>query len=96
LEHRFPPSNASYYIQLTGVAAISTDDVWAVGLYVRNVNNGSTLTMQWNGTSWNVVPSPYDREAIFYSIAVIPGTDQLGAVGEYAPAYNLTLIEHYC
>ena len=44
---------------LTGVSAVSADDVWAVGYYVAD--NGidlQTLTMHWNGSAWSVVPSP--------------------------------------
>jgi hypothetical protein len=42
---------------LYGVAAVSATDVWAVGTY----SNGSavaTLIERWDGTQWNLVPSP--------------------------------------
>jgi hypothetical protein len=46
-------------VQLNGVAAISANDVWAVG------HSGDpsfvplqTLTEHWNGTSWSIIPSP--------------------------------------
>src|SRR5438105_3935499 len=42
---------------LHGVAAVSANDVWAVGEY--NPGPGSrTLTLHWDGTSWSVIPSP--------------------------------------
>jgi hypothetical protein len=42
---------------LTGVAAISASNVWAVGYYFVGVNT-VTLIEHWDGTSWSVVPSP--------------------------------------
>ena len=44
---------------LNGVAAISANDVWAVGQYQNpSVQHFNTLTMHWNGTDWTVVSSP--------------------------------------
>ena len=42
---------------LLGVAVISTNDVWAVGIFFSN-GTQQTLTEHWNGTSWQVVKSP--------------------------------------
>src|SRR5437868_2907408 len=36
---------------LTGVAALSANDVWAVG------SDGKTLVEHWNGSAWSIVPS---------------------------------------
>ncbi|HLJ36107.1 MAG TPA: hypothetical protein VKU38_20785, partial [Ktedonobacteraceae bacterium] len=47
------PSPGLYSNDFYSVAAVSANDVWAVGYY-----DNSTLIEQWNGTSWNVVPSP--------------------------------------
>ncbi len=45
--------------ELYGVAAISTNDVWAVGYFV---NNPETMILplleHWNGTSWSVAQDP--------------------------------------
>jgi hypothetical protein len=46
---------------LTGVAARSATDIWAVGF--RQDHGGAipidrTLTEHWNGSAWSVVPSP--------------------------------------
>jgi hypothetical protein len=44
---------------LRGVAAISSNDVWAVGSFFDYSRGGySTLTMHWNGTQWTIIPSP--------------------------------------
>ena len=42
---------------LTGVTAVSSSDVWAVG-YSSSGTAYRTLVERWNGTSWAVVTSP--------------------------------------
>src|SRR5438270_11754958 len=45
--------------QLSGVAAVSASNIWAVGsYYAGSVKAGQTLIEHWNGTSWSVVKSP--------------------------------------
>jgi hypothetical protein len=57
--------------QLKGVAIISSNDAWAVGVYVnRSVNRFQNLAMHWDGAQWGVVPTPNPR----------PGSDQLKKV----------------
>jgi hypothetical protein len=48
-------SGSSY---LYDVAAISANDVWAVGNYTGGARPTSTLTMHWDGTQWTIVSSP--------------------------------------
>jgi hypothetical protein len=43
---------------LLGVAAVSVNDVWAVGYSASVVDPYQTLTMHWDGTSWSIVDSP--------------------------------------
>ncbi|MDQ2714320.1 MAG: hypothetical protein M3Z08_05380 [Chloroflexota bacterium] len=45
---------------LTGLAAISSNDVWAVGTFsngISSIAEGQELIIHWNGTSWSVVQS---------------------------------------
>jgi hypothetical protein len=42
----------------SGLTALSATDVWAVGSQTDASGNEATLTLQWNGTAWNTVPSP--------------------------------------
>jgi hypothetical protein len=43
---------------LSGVAAVSSSDVWAVGDFQNASNVFQTLAEHWDGTAWSVVPSP--------------------------------------
>jgi hypothetical protein len=54
------PTIAIPKVQLNGVSAASSSDVWAVG-YSYNPDCGlcaQTLIQHWDGSSWSVVPSP--------------------------------------
>ena len=77
---------------LTGIAAISTTDIWAVGSYTTRVGTVSstfTLTEHYNGTTWTVVASPNPGRSspingaaqVFNSVAVV-GPDDVWAVGQ--------------
>ena len=43
---------------LYGVAAIAPNDVWVVGYAVSLSTPYQTVTLHWNGTVWQIVPSP--------------------------------------
>jgi hypothetical protein len=57
-----PSPNANRLNFLRGVAAVASNNVWAVGDSVKDPFDGAsvyrTLIEHWNGTSWTVVPSP--------------------------------------
>jgi hypothetical protein len=88
--------------ELLGVAAISNNDVWAVGWsqdpggpqYVKR-----TLTQHFDGNSWNIVPSPNPSNDVvtqLYSVSAASAND-VWAVGSSHNG-NLpsrTLIEHW-
>src|SRR6266699_1475985 len=50
---------------LVGTVAVSTNNVWAVGLGI-NSSCGSTLILHWNGTQWSVVPSPNPGSTFYF------------------------------
>lgn len=58
------PNPSPYENHLQAVAAISTNNAYAVGYSVTGINKGSmvkrTLIEEWNGQQWNVVASPND------------------------------------
>jgi hypothetical protein len=71
---------------LYDVAAISPNDVWAVGYYYTSgaVAN-RTLTMHWDGAEWSSVPSPnhsFDTYNVLYALTALSTTD-IWAVGHY-------------
>ncbi len=92
---------------LSGVVALSKNNVWAVGnsFDSRNPNGVSaTLIEHWNGSNWSVVssPNPVGTYATLNSIARLPGTSSLVAGGYYTGpgstknyVVEQTLVEQY-
>ncbi len=94
------PNVGSYANYLDGVAAVSANNIWAVGAYNNSVN-WQILIEQWNGTNWNVVssPNPGTNSDFLRSVARVPRTNQVWAVGYDNTSSNgpyQTLIEFYC
>jgi hypothetical protein len=83
------PNPASALNILTGVAAISASDAWAVGHRVNSSGLGKTLTLHWNGSQWQVVasPSPSPRSNILRGVAAISARNAW-AVGNSADSSN--------
>ena len=82
---------------LNAVAAISANDVWAVGNYTDFNYNDQTIIEHWNGSSWNIVASPNPGPSYNHlnGITVLSASD-IWAVGEYYnSAGEQTLIEHW-
>ena len=56
------PSGGAGFTVLTGVDAVSSNDVWAVGNSCidcgTDTETQQTLIEHWNGSNWSVVPSP--------------------------------------
>lgn len=92
---------------LSGVVALSKDNVWAVGNSFDSSNpNGvsTTLIEHWNGKVWSVVssPNPNGTYATLNTIAHVPDTSNLLAGGFYAlpgstknNVVEQTLVEQY-
>jgi S-layer homology domain len=81
--------------RLNAVAALASNDVWAVGNYIRNDAIRQTLTMHWDGNAWTVVPSPDIHGGWLNDVAVVSASEAW-AVGFYGslPA-DRTLIMHW-
>lgn len=83
------------------VAAVSSNDVWAVGGECQDASFGGslsqTLAEHWDGTQWSVVATPHPNPiSILASVAVISSSD-VWAVG-YAghdPTTVQALAEHW-
>jgi hypothetical protein len=50
--------NVGVNSSLNGIAAISANDIVAVGTLTTSTGGTGTLIEQWNGTSWTIVSSP--------------------------------------
>jgi hypothetical protein len=85
--------------RLDAVTTLAANNAWAVG-YTQDPTTGSylTLTMQWNGAAWNVIPSanPGPASQFLYGVGAVPALD-LWAVGTQADPIStyLPLIERY-
>jgi hypothetical protein len=96
------PNIGTMSFPLYGVAAISANDVWAVGYSRYNPDPQSddhTLVLHWNGTNWSFEASPnlgtsHNR---LYAISA-RATNDIWAVGEYIAspgAATATLTLHW-
>jgi hypothetical protein len=52
-----PNPSTSFNVGLSGVAAVSANDIWAVGSFPV-IGGEQTLTEHWDGTSWSIIASP--------------------------------------
>jgi hypothetical protein len=62
---------------LRGIAAISANDIWAVGSFNKSSGGAATLTEHWDGTSWSIISSPNPGTAsnsLFAATALSDGT----------------------
>ena len=94
----FSPNPSINANSLRGVAAISASDVWAVGSYASSsTSTDQTLIEQWNGKSWNVIPSPNTGHADFLNGIAASSATNVWAVGFYqdSSSYDRTLIEQW-
>src|ERR1700693_3995832 len=61
------PNASAFHNDLTGVSAISSNDVWAVGTYqIDSSGNLQTFAEHWNGTIWSLDKSTFNPT--FFSI----------------------------
>jgi hypothetical protein len=91
-----PHRNGSINI-LSGVAAVSPTDVWAVGLTGRSKGSGQgqALIEHWNGVRWAIINGPHIARygGSLSSVAAVSSRD-IWAVGQ-STTYPYTLIEHW-
>ncbi len=83
--------------KLYGVAAVSTNDVWAVGEYDNaNGSHIQTLIEHWNGSSWSLAKAPKGNNFLT-SVAVVSANDvwAVGASPNPKNSNSKTLTEHW-
>src|SRR5713101_694521 len=94
-------SHSTFGAKLNGVAALSANDVWAVGSYENPSYFPSfTLIEHWDGISWSIVPSPSPDSQLndLHSISGVASNDiwavgLAGDGGTFNPLHSL--IEHW-
>ena len=93
--------NARFH-ELNAVAAIASDDVWAVGTFINlaTLSLEQTLIVHFDGTAWNIVPSPNQEsfDNALFGVAAV-SSNSVWAVG-CGPCVDVievsgTLIEHW-
>lgn len=83
---------------LQSIAAVSSNDVWAVGYYTDT--NTHVLIEHWDGTQWSIVPSPTIPGSIYEilkSVTVISSQDiwVVGFIQTTSMNGKQPLIEHW-
>lgn len=78
---------------LVAVAASSPSSIWAAGGYYiaapHRLPAWRSFVEHWNGSSWQIRPSRHPNQSdSLASIAAIPGTSRLWAVGQFAEEYS--------
>ena len=76
---------------LTGVSAVSNDDVWATGYYIDGTQY-KTLTLHFNGTTWSQVPSTNGADGT----NILTGVDASSPTSAWAVGFEYrTALDHY-
>jgi hypothetical protein len=87
------PNVQTWMSGLSGVAARSADDVWAVG-WVNGGEHVDPLTMHWDGKQWSIISSPASAShngGSLTAVAILSANDVWGVGGD-----NLTpLLMHW-
>ncbi|HMA35531.1 MAG TPA: S-layer homology domain-containing protein [Chloroflexia bacterium] len=77
-----PPIVGTKANYLTGVTAVATNDVWAVGSFISGSVN-QPLVAHWDGSAWSLVPSSGQPSGNYLSAATAAGANDIWAVGGY-------------
>jgi hypothetical protein len=77
------PPNSTHY-SLSGVAAVSATDIYAVGGVSFNDLTEASIVERWNGRAWSQVTVPHSTAADdgLNGVAVTPGGSPIWAVGQ--------------
>jgi hypothetical protein len=79
---------------LSGVGGSSPTDAWAVGgICHEKYSNCRTLIEHYDGTSWSVVPSPFERS--FSTLNSVSSSSPTDAWAVGFKNYQINLIEHW-
>lgn len=86
------PDPGTIVTTLTSITASSAKSIWAVGVYSSKTANSAdlnTLVEYWNGTQWEVVPSPTSSTSGNYLFAVAAiSSDTIFSGGDFAEHWD--------
>jgi hypothetical protein len=89
------PSPGSGVNNLSGVAATSATNAWAVGSYDNSANTSTqTLIVHWNGTAWQQVPSPSPGGPGAGHASALNGIVATSATDAWAVGYYINSTTH--
>ena len=79
-----PPSPSTHRNTLSGVAALSPCNAWTVG-FTSDGTSGQSLIEHWNGSGWQVVPSPVPAGSTGSELTAVHAVSpsNIWAVGEF-------------
>jgi hypothetical protein len=90
------PSPGSADNLLHSLAAVASNDIWAVGYYGNSSSTYLTMTMHWDGIKWSGVPSPNSDANINYLFgATALSTNDVWAVGAALDSPTQLLTMHW-
>jgi hypothetical protein len=96
------PNPSSIFDILYGAAAISANNVWAVGMYGTMTGTTQTLIEHWDGSQWSVVasPNPGSLNNEFLGVSAVSANDiwAVGFITNIVPNQTPSdhaLIEHW-
>ena len=89
------PDVSTFVNVLTGVSAVASDDVWAVGWYNTTGSNAQNMTMHWNGSQWSLVSSPAVGTNSRLNSVVAISADDVWAVGYSGASTYQALAIHW-
>lgn len=75
------PASEPANSELLSVAAVSADDIWAVGHSTVEAGSSGSLIEHWNGAAWSVVSSPALSDYGYLTGVAAVNSDDVWAVG---------------
>src|SRR6266853_1864674 len=92
------PNPSSFFGDLNGVAAISTNDVWAVGAYQYDIaGHVASFAEHWNGSTWAMVTTsnPFPVISALFAVTACSTTDVWAVGTGFSAGSFFTLTEHW-
>jgi hypothetical protein len=92
-----PALSGARYTYLTGLAADSASDAWAVGFELTSRSHTSPVAVHYNGTSWSIAALPQPLQMSGLGAVAAVSASNVWAVGDDSSttATGPPLIEHY-